>query len=131
MIRKLMFAALVIAGGLSLVNVIFNRARWLSAFAFALVALSALLGGHKVEVNPNFPDNTPYIGLDWFILDLLGSSLIFIFIEKLFALRRDQPVFRPELADRLSPFHRQPHDRGFCAAGHQPHGAQILWLGQP
>jgi hypothetical protein len=78
MIRKLMFAALVLAGGLSLVNVIFNRARWLSAFAFALVALSALLGGHKVEVNPNFPDNTPYIGLDWFILDLLGSSLIFI-----------------------------------------------------
>jgi sterol desaturase/sphingolipid hydroxylase (fatty acid hydroxylase superfamily) len=95
-IRSVMFVALVLAGGLSLVNVIFNRARWLSAFAFMLVALSALLGGHKVEVNPNFPDHTPYIGLDWFILDLLGSSLIFIFIEKLFALRRDQPVFRPE-----------------------------------
>jgi hypothetical protein len=95
LIRQLMFGALVVAGGLSLVNVIFNRARWLSAFAFGLVALSALLGGHKVEVDPNFPDNTPYIGLDWFILDLLGSSLIFIFIEKLFALRRDQPVFRP------------------------------------
>jgi hypothetical protein len=57
---------------------------------------SALLGGHKVEVDPNFPDNTPYIGLDWFILDLLGSSLIFIFIEKLFATAQDQPVFRAE-----------------------------------
>lgn len=44
----------------------------------------------------DFPDNTPYIGLDWFVLDLLGSSLIFIFIEKLFALRRERPVFRPE-----------------------------------
>ena len=30
--------------------------------------LAALLGGHKVEVDPNFPDHTPYIGLDWFIL---------------------------------------------------------------
>jgi sterol desaturase/sphingolipid hydroxylase (fatty acid hydroxylase superfamily) len=47
-------------------------------------------------VDPNFPDHTPYIGLDWFILDLLGSALIFIFIEKLFALRKEQPVFRPE-----------------------------------
>ena len=95
-IRKIMFVAMVIAGGISLVNIIFNRARWLSAFAFLLVALSALLGGHKVDVNPNFPDHTPYIGLDWFILDLLGSSLIFIFIEKLFKLRKEQPVFRPE-----------------------------------
>lgn len=96
LMRQLLFAAMVIAGGLSLVNVLFNRARWLSTFAFALVTLSALLGGHQVEVNPNFPDHTPYIGMDFFILDLLGSALIFIFIEKLFALRKDQPVFRPE-----------------------------------
>jgi len=95
-IRSVMFVALVLAGGMSLVNILFNRARWLSSFAFALVVLSALLGGHQVAVDPNFPDNTPYIGLDWFILDLLGSALIFIFIEKLFALRKDQPVFRPE-----------------------------------
>jgi sterol desaturase/sphingolipid hydroxylase (fatty acid hydroxylase superfamily) len=75
---------------------VFRRAPWLAASAFALVLLSALLGGHQVEVDPNFPDHTPYIGLDWFILDLLGSALIFIFIEKLFGLRKDQPVFRPE-----------------------------------
>ncbi len=95
-IRQLLLGALVVAGALSLVNIVFNRARWLSAVAFLLVALAALLGGHQVHVDPNFPDHTPYIGLDWFILDLLGSSLIFIFIEKLFALRKDQPVFRPE-----------------------------------
>jgi sterol desaturase/sphingolipid hydroxylase (fatty acid hydroxylase superfamily) len=94
--RRLMYAAMVISGGLSLFNIVFGRVRWLSAAAFLLVALTAVLGGHKVDVDPNFPDNTPYIGLDWFILDLLGSSLIFIFIEKLFALRKDQPVFRPE-----------------------------------
>ncbi|MBI5257402.1 MAG: sterol desaturase family protein [Burkholderiales bacterium] len=96
LMRRLMMAAMVIAGGLSLFNMVTGRARWLSAAAFVLVLLTALLGGHKVEVDPNFPDHTPYIGLDWFILDLLGSSLIFIFIEKLFALRREQPVFRAE-----------------------------------
>ena len=70
--------------------------RWIASRAFALVTLAAFLGGHRVEVAPEVPANVPYIGLDWFILDLLGSSLIFIFIEKLFALRKEQPVFRAE-----------------------------------
>jgi len=102
-LRTVLFVAMVVAGALSLVNVLFNRARWLSGFAFLLVALAALLGGHKVPVG-DFADHTPYIGLDWFILDLLGSSLIFIFIEKLFALRKDQPVFRPEWQTDLNHF---------------------------
>ena len=94
-IRLVMYWAMVMAGGISLYNILFARTRWLAASAFFLVAASALLGGTKVPVN-SFPDHTPYIGLDWFILDLLGSSLIFVFIEKLFALRREQPVFRAE-----------------------------------
>ncbi|WP_395024541.1 sterol desaturase family protein [Comamonas odontotermitis] len=93
--RQLLFWCMVIAGGLSVALIVLGRVRWLAASAFGLVVLSALLGGHKVPVG-EFATNTPYIGLDWFILDLLGSSLIFIFIEKLFALRKDQPVFRPE-----------------------------------
>ena len=95
-VRLLMFWSLVISGGLALFNIVFSRARWLAFAAFVLIALTLALGGHKVPVNSDFPDHTPYIGLDWFILDLLGSTLIFIFIEKLFALRKDQPVFRPE-----------------------------------
>ena len=94
-IRLVMFWSLVLAGGLALFNIVRGRARWLALGAFTLIAATLLLGGHKVPVN-DFADNTPYIGLDWFILDLLGSTLIFIFIEKLFALRKDQPVFRAE-----------------------------------
>jgi len=94
--RLLLFWSLVLAGGLSLYNIVSGRARWLALAAFVLIGLSLALGGHKVPVDSNFPDNTPYIGLDWFILDLLGSTLIFIFVEKLFALRKEQPVFRPE-----------------------------------
>jgi sterol desaturase/sphingolipid hydroxylase (fatty acid hydroxylase superfamily) len=95
-LRQLMYWSLVISGGMALFNIVFGRVRWLSAGAFILIALTLLLGAHQVEVDPNFPDNTPYIGLDWFILDLLGSTLIFVFIEKLFPLRKEQPVFRPE-----------------------------------
>ena len=93
--RQILLGALVVGGGLSLVNILFNRSRWLSAAAFLLITSAALLGGHKVPVH-DFASGTPYIGLDWFVLDLFGSALIFIFIEKLFALRKDQPVFRAE-----------------------------------
>ncbi|CAG1013187.1 hypothetical protein BURC_00364 [Burkholderiaceae bacterium] len=95
LMRQLLYWAMVLAGGIALFNIVFGRARWLAFGAFVLIGLTLALGGHKVPVN-DFADNTPYIGLDWFILDLLGSALIFVFVEKLFALRRDQPVFRPE-----------------------------------
>ena len=88
--RLLRFWSMVLAGAIALYNIVGGRASGLAFAAFVLVGLSLALGGHKVPVN-DFPDNTPYIGLD-----LLGSTLIFIFIEKLFALRKEQPVFRPE-----------------------------------
>src|SRR5205085_10533437 len=93
--RQLLFWSLVLSGAMALLNVVMGRARWLALWAFVLIGVSLLLGGHKVPVN-DFADGTPYIGLDWFILDLLGSTLIFVFIEKLFALRKEQPVFRAE-----------------------------------
>ncbi|MCW5636701.1 MAG: sterol desaturase family protein [Rubrivivax sp.] len=94
--RQLLYWALVLAGAVALFNMVFGRVRWLSAGTFVLIGLALALGGHEVEVDPAFPDGTPYIGLDWFILDLLGSTLLFVFVEKLFPLRREQPVFRDE-----------------------------------
>lgn len=92
-LRYIMLAGLVISGGIAIANIILNRVRWLNFFALAIVGLAIALGGPTVPVG-DFPDNTPYIGLDWFILDLLGSTLIFIFIEKLRPLYKNQPVFR-------------------------------------
>ncbi|MBD8528254.1 sterol desaturase family protein [Pseudomarimonas arenosa] len=102
-LRIVLFWCLVLAGGLALFNLVSGRMRWLSSIAFAVVVLAVLWGGHRVPVG-DFPDNTPYIGLDWLILDLLGSALIFIFIEKLFALRREQPIFRAEWQTDLHHF---------------------------
>jgi sterol desaturase/sphingolipid hydroxylase (fatty acid hydroxylase superfamily) len=93
--RLLLFWSLVLAGATALFNIVMSRARWRALAAFVLIGLSLALGGHKVPVN-DFAVGTPYIGRDWFILDLLGSTLIFVFIEKLFALRKEQPVFRAE-----------------------------------
>ena len=40
--RFILLAAMVVSGGLALVNIIFNRSRWLSSAAFLLVAAAAL-----------------------------------------------------------------------------------------
>jgi sterol desaturase/sphingolipid hydroxylase (fatty acid hydroxylase superfamily) len=42
--------------------------------------------------------------MDWFILDLLGSTLVFVLIEKLFPLYKGQPVFRVEWQTDLTHF---------------------------
>lgn len=94
-IRHILFAALVLSGSISLLNVLFKRRRSLNAVAGVLVLISVAAGGSHVPV-ADFPDHTPYIGLDWFILDLLGSTIIFAALEKLFPLYRGQLLFRKE-----------------------------------
>jgi sterol desaturase/sphingolipid hydroxylase (fatty acid hydroxylase superfamily) len=94
-LRQLLFGALLISGGLSLANLILGNRRNLNIVAFLFVIAAVAFGGSRVPVG-NFPDHTPYIGLDWFILDLLGSTLLFVVIEKMFPLYKGQAVFRPE-----------------------------------
>lgn len=94
-LRQLLLVGLLVAGGISLGNLVLNRQRNLNIVAFLLVVTAVAFGGSRVPVG-NFPDHTPYIGLDWFILDLLGSTLIFVVIEKLFPLYRGQAIFRRE-----------------------------------
>ena len=69
---------------------------WRRRMAFAGIALSALaigLGGAWVEV-PESVTSTRYIGVDWFVLDLLVLALVFLPLERLFALHPSQYVFR-------------------------------------
>ncbi|PTR26405.1 sterol desaturase/sphingolipid hydroxylase (fatty acid hydroxylase superfamily) [Luteibacter sp. OK325] len=94
-LRQALLGGLLVAGGLSLANVILGRKRNLNIAAFVMVIAAVALGGSRVPVGA-FPDHTPYIGLDWFILDLLGSTVLFVVIEKLFPLYRGQSVFRFE-----------------------------------
>ncbi|WP_426700542.1 sterol desaturase family protein [Rhodanobacter sp. Col0626] len=102
-LRQVLLAGLLVAGGMSLGNVILNRQRNLNIAAFVLVIAAVALGGSRVPVG-EFPDHTPYIGLDWFILDLLGSTLIFVVIEKLFPLYKGQAIFRKEWQTDLKHF---------------------------
>jgi sterol desaturase/sphingolipid hydroxylase (fatty acid hydroxylase superfamily) len=102
-LRQVLFYSLVVSGGLAGANIVFGKSRSVNIAALVFVLLSVALGGSQVPVG-DFPDHTPYIGLDWFILDLLGSTTIFVLIEKMFPLYRGQAVFRKEWQTDLAHF---------------------------
>ena len=78
-----------------------NKALALTGIGFTLAA--ALLGGSQVPV-PGRLGGASWIGLDFFVLNLLLYSAVFVPLERLFALRAGQPVFRRQWAVDLTYF---------------------------
>ena len=68
-----------------------NKMLALTGIAFTLVA--ALIGGSQVAAPPD-EAGASWLGVDFFVLNLVLYSAVFIPLERLFALRVDQPVFR-------------------------------------
>jgi sterol desaturase/sphingolipid hydroxylase (fatty acid hydroxylase superfamily) len=71
------------------------RARKTLAVTGLTLSLAALLaGGADVPIDGPL-DGRLYLGLDWFLLNLLLLATIFVPLERLFTLRQGQEVFRP------------------------------------
>ena len=93
--RKLLAAGMVFSAGFGLLTFMLNRQKRLGALGIILTLVAVYLGGSSVQVGPRY-DAPGYIGLDWFVLDLLASAATFVALEKLVPHRRDQPILRPE-----------------------------------
>lgn len=78
-----------------------NKTLALTGIGFTLAA--ALLGGSRVPVEGDVPSGS-WLGLDFFVLNLLLYSAVFIPLERLFALRVRQPVFRRQWTVDLTYF---------------------------
>ncbi|MBL4849188.1 MAG: sterol desaturase family protein [Planctomycetes bacterium] len=72
-----------------------NRRKRLGALGVLLTALAYLLGGWGVEAGV-VAETRMSIGVDWLVLDLLASAILFIFIEKVIPRYPEQAVLRPE-----------------------------------
>ena len=66
----------------------------LAVTGITLSMLALLLGGAHVTIDGETGGHV-YLGLDWFLLNLLLLALIFVPLERLFPLRTEQDVFRP------------------------------------
>ncbi len=73
---------------------VLNRRKRMGAVGLVCCGIAYLLGGWNVEIGDirgNFA-----LGVDWMVLDFLGSTILFVFIEKLWPKYADQPILRPE-----------------------------------
>lgn len=78
-----------------------NKALALTGIGFTLAA--ALLGGSQVPIAGEL-GGASWFGLDFFVLNLLLYSAVFVPLERLFALRVGQSVFRRQWAIDLTYF---------------------------
>jgi sterol desaturase/sphingolipid hydroxylase (fatty acid hydroxylase superfamily) len=93
--RTAMFALLVLAFGFSGLSLLLRDGKTLGIAGMAATLLAVLLGGSSARALA--PDATPlYLGLDFFVLRLLFTGLVFVPIETLLPRNREQGMFRAE-----------------------------------
>ena len=92
LVRAALFAALVLALGLGALSVLLGERRHLGWGGTACAGAAIALGGPWIESGP--VDPSPHLGLDWFVLDLLVLALVFVPLERAFALVRAQRILR-------------------------------------
>lgn len=102
-IRALLHLLLVSAFLLGLLSVLLRRSKRLGTAGIALTLIAALLGGSRVPIDGEL-GNGPFLGLDWFLLNLIAFSAIFIPLERLFSRLPNQPIFRRSWRTDLSYF---------------------------
>jgi lathosterol oxidase len=102
-VRALLHLFLVAAFVLGVISLCLRRNKALGTAGITLVLVAALLGGSRVPVEGELQQG-PFLGLDWFLLNLIAYSAVFIPLERFFALRPDQPIFRPAWRTDLAYF---------------------------
>ena len=92
-LRALIHVTLVASFLLGSISAVLRANKMLALTGLGFTLAAALLGGSRVPVGGDGRTAT-WFGLDFFVLNLLLYSAVFIPLERLFALRPQQPVFR-------------------------------------
>ncbi len=79
---------------LGLLSTLLRRRKVLGFTGMGLALVAGAAGGGEVPIPGALPAAPMYLGLDWFVLDILLLALLFIPLEKLWPLHR-RTVFRP------------------------------------
>jgi sterol desaturase/sphingolipid hydroxylase (fatty acid hydroxylase superfamily) len=93
-IRALLHLILVSSFVLGVLSIILRRRKVAGFTGIGLTLLAALMGGSQVAIDGEMRDG-PFLGLDWFLLNLIVFSVLFVPLEQLFPKRTDQPILRP------------------------------------
>jgi sterol desaturase/sphingolipid hydroxylase (fatty acid hydroxylase superfamily) len=92
--RTLLLLGLVLSFSLGTLNILINGRRRLGITGIIASSSAVFMGGTNIQVDA--VGDTPYsLGLDWFVLALLVSAVVFIPLEKLYAKDAQQNILRP------------------------------------
>lgn len=97
--RILTHVVLVAAFACALISAFLRSSRMLGFTAMAIILLATLMGGSRATELAH-GDSDYYLGLDFFILNLIMLGAIFIPIERFFR-QNDQPILRYEWREDL------------------------------
>ena len=96
LIRQVLMVSMYAALGFGIFSFIRTKgARKAGGIGVACTVVAFLMGGYQVPVGP-VEQVGPSVGVDWMLLDLLKSTIILIFLEKLWPKYPQQPILRPE-----------------------------------
>jgi lathosterol oxidase len=93
LIRGLIEAGILIGFAGGFLSSLLRRRKVLGLTGMTLAILALLMGGAQVAVEEPVA-RSPYFGLDWFVLSLFVTALLFVPLERLWPLRSGQSVFR-------------------------------------
>jgi lathosterol oxidase len=91
-LRALLHFVLVSAYVLGLASLLLRRSKVLGGAGILLATVAVLLGGSTIPGRR--VEQSVYLGLDWFLLNLLILALVFVPMERLYARLKEQGVFR-------------------------------------
>ena len=92
-IRALLHVVLVWSFVAGVISVCLRRRKILGMTGISLTLVAALLGGSRVPVDGELQSG-PFLGLDWFVLNLIAYSAVFVPLERIFARLPGQGVLR-------------------------------------
>ena len=99
LIRVALHLVLVVGFLLGILSIVLRRQKVLGFSALAVVLMATALGGSHAQDQLQLHTDVA-LGLDWFLLNLLFTGIIFVPIER-FLGRREQPIFRHEWREDL------------------------------
>ncbi len=93
-VRAVLHLVLVAAFLMGVISICLRQNKALGLTGILLTLIAAILGGSRVPIDGELR-NGPFLGLDWFLLNLILYSAVYIPLERLFAKHPEQPTFRP------------------------------------
>jgi sterol desaturase/sphingolipid hydroxylase (fatty acid hydroxylase superfamily) len=99
LIRALLHLVLIGSFVLAIVSIVLRRQKVLGFTAIGLVFIAVAFGGSHAQTRTDLSSDV-YLGLDWFLISLILTGIVFIPVERILG-NREQPIFRMEWREDL------------------------------